>query len=100
YEACTDPGVRLPHAWVGNWIDKHSTHDLAPYSRFTLITGTTGAAWEDAAREVSDRLGVDVETVVIGPDRDITDLYFDWDRIRGTAEDGAILVRPDKHTAW
>lgn len=100
YEACTDPGVRLPHAWVGNWIDKHSTHDLAPYSRFTLITGTTGAAWEDAAREVSDRLGVDVETVVIGPDRDITDLYFDWDRIRGTAEDGAILVRPDKHIAW
>ncbi|RAG61487.1 2,4-dichlorophenol 6-monooxygenase, partial [Burkholderia multivorans] len=57
-------------------------------------------AWEDAAREVSDRLGVDVETVVIGPDRDITDLYFDWDRIRGTAEDGAILVRPDKHIAW
>ncbi|PAK96171.1 phenol 2-monooxygenase [Brevibacterium casei] len=100
YEACTDPGVRLPHAWVGNWIEKHSTHDLAPYSRFTLITGTTGAAWEDAAREVSERLGVDVETVVIGPDRDITDLYFDWDRVRGTAEDGAILVRPDKHIAW
>lgn len=100
YEACTDPGVRLPHAWVGNWIEKSSTHDLAPYSRFTLISGTTGAAWEDAARTVSDRLGLDVTTVVIGPDRDITDLYFDWDRVRGIAEDGAILVRPDKHIAW
>lgn len=100
YEACTDPGVRLPHAWVGNWIDKRSTHDLAPYSRFTLITGTTGAAWEEAAKEVTQRLGVDVETVVIGPDRDVTDLYFDWDRVRGIAEDGALLVRPDKHIAW
>lgn len=100
YEACTDPGVRLPHAWVGNWLEKHSTHDLAPYTRFTLLTGTTGAPWEDAAHTAAERLGVDVETVVIGPDREITDLYFDWTRVRGTEEDGAILVRPDKHIAW
>lgn len=100
YEACTDPGVRLPHAWVGNWLEKHSTHDLAPYTRFTLLTGTTGAPWEDAAHTAAERLGIDVETVVIGPDRDITDLYFDWTRVRGTEEDGAILVRPDKHIAW
>ena len=100
YEACTDPGVRLPHAWVGNWLEKHSTHDLAPYTRFTLLTGTTGAPWEDAAHTAAERLGVDVETVVIGPDREITDLYFDWIRVRGTEEDGAILVRPDKHIAW
>ena len=100
YEACTDPGVRLPHAWVGNWFEKHSTHDLAPYTRFTLLTGTTGAPWEDAAHTAAERLGVDVETVVIGPDREITDLYFDWTRVRGTEEDGAILVRPDKHIAW
>lgn len=100
YEACTDPGVRLPHAWVGNWLEKHSTHDLAPYTRFTLLTGTTGAPWEHAAHVAAERLGIDVETVVIGPDRDITDLYFDWTRVRGTEEDGAILVRPDKHIAW
>ncbi|GAA1529514.1 FAD-dependent monooxygenase [Brevibacterium picturae] len=100
YEASTDPGVRLPHVWVGDSRDKHSTHDLADYSRFTVFTGTTGSAWEDAAREVSDHLGVGIDTVVIGPDRDTTDLYFDWDRVRGIAEDGAILVRPDKHIAW
>lgn len=100
YEACTDPGVRLPHVWVGNSVDKHSTHDLADYSRFTLFTGTTGPAWEDAARDVSDHLGVGIDTIVIGPDRETTDLYFDWDRVRGIAEDGAILVRPDKHIAW
>lgn len=100
YEACTDPGVRLPHAWVGNWLEKYSTHDLVPYTRFTLLTGTTGAKWEDAAHTVAERLGIDVETVVIGPDREMTDLYFDWTRVRGTEEDGAILVRPDKHVAW
>lgn len=100
YQACTDPGVRLPHAWVGNWKEKHSTHDLAPYARFTVLTGTTGAAWEQAAAEASQRLGVEIGTVVIGPDREMTDLYFDWDRLRGCAEDGAILIRPDKHIAW
>ena len=100
YQAGTDPGVRLPHAWVGNSREKLSTHDLAPYTRFTLITGTTGAGWEEAAQAAGQRLGVDIGTVVIGPDRDVTDLYFDWDRLRDVAEDGAILVRPDKHVAW
>ncbi len=100
YQAGTDPGVRLPHAWVGNSREKLSTHDLAPYTRFTLITGTTGAGWEEAAQTAGQRLGVDIGTVVIGPDRDVTDLYFDWDRLRDVAEDGAILVRPDKHVAW
>lgn len=46
YQPSTDPGVRLPHAWVGDWKHKHSTHDLAPYSQFTLITGIAGEAWE------------------------------------------------------
>lgn len=100
YQAGTDPGVRLPHAWVGNSREKLSTHDLAPYTRFTLITGTAGAGWEEAAQAAGQRLGVDIGTVVIGPDRDVTDLYFDWDRLRDVAEDGAILVRPDKHVGW
>jgi len=32
--------------------------------------------------------------------REVTDLYFDWARLREVAEDGAILVRPDKHVGW
>ncbi|KWR70056.1 phenol 2-monooxygenase [Arthrobacter sp. W1] len=100
YDPNTYPGVRLPHAWVGNWEQKHSTHDLAPYGQFTLFTGTTGAAWEAAAEAASARLGIRINTVVIGPDRQITDLYFDWERLRGVAEDGAVLVRPDKHVGW
>ncbi|MDQ0851855.1 2,4-dichlorophenol 6-monooxygenase [Arthrobacter sp. B3I9] len=100
YEPSTYPGVRLPHAWVGDNNKKHSTHDLAAYDQFTLFTGITGEDWATAARKVSDQLGVKVKAVVIGPGRDVTDLYFDWAKLRGVEEDGAVLVRPDKHVGW
>lgn len=100
YEPSTWPGARLPHAWVGDSTHKRSTHDLVPYGEFTLLTGITGEAWADAAQKAADRLGVPVRTVVIGPGRDVTDLYFDWSRLSGVDEDGAVLVRPDKHVAW
>ena len=100
YEPSTYPGVRLPHAWVGDWQRKLSTHDLAVYGKFTLFTGIAGEEWANAARKVSGQLGIDVETVVIGPGREVTDLYFDWERLRGVDEDGAVLVRPDKHVGW
>jgi 2,4-dichlorophenol 6-monooxygenase len=100
YEPSTVPGSRLPHAWVGDAARKLSTLDLAPYTRFTLITGIAGEAWATAAAAVATDLGVPLETVVIGPGREITDLYYDWARIREVEEDGALLVRPDKHIGW
>jgi 2,4-dichlorophenol 6-monooxygenase len=100
YQPSTVPGSRLPHAWVGDHRRKLSTHDLAPMTRFTLITGIAGEAWSDAADEVSRDLGVPLAAVVIGPGRDVTDLYFDWARLREVAEDGVLLVRPDKHVGW
>jgi 2,4-dichlorophenol 6-monooxygenase len=100
YEMSTVPGSHLPHAWVGDNTRKMAMMDLAPYGRFTLFTGITGEAWEDAARQVSAELGVDVAAVVIGPGREVTDLYYDWAKLREVEESGAILVRPDKHVAW
>jgi 2,4-dichlorophenol 6-monooxygenase len=100
YEPSTVPGSRLPHAWVGDAARKLSTLDLAPYTRFTLITGIAGEAWAAAAAAVAADLGVPLETVVIGPGREITDLYYDWARLREVEEDGALLVRPDKHIGW
>ena len=38
--------------------------------------------------------------VVIGPGRSVTDIYYDWARIREVAEAGALLVRPDRHIGW
>ena len=100
YEASTVPGSHLPHAWVGDNKVKLAMMDLAPYDRFTLISGIAGEAWENAAEKVSLELGVPVETVIIGPGREVTDLYYDWSKLREVEESGALLVRPDKHIVW
>ena len=100
YQPLTVPGARLPHAWVGDSTRKLSTLDLAPLTRFTLITGITGEAWISAAEKVAHDLSVSLEAVVIGPGRNVTDIYYDWARLREIAEDGALLVRPDKHIGW
>ena len=94
------PGSRLPHAWVGSSTHKVSTLDLAPADRFTLITGIAGEAWAAAAEKVAHDLGVPLQAVVIGPGREVSDIYFDWGRLREVGEDGALLVRPDKHIGW
>ena len=100
YQPSTVPGSRLPHVWVGDSTRKLSTLDLAPFTQFTLITGIAGEAWAGAAGKVAHDLGVPLEVVVIGPGREVTDIYYDWARIREVAEEGAILVRPDKHIGW
>ncbi|MEU4680441.1 FAD-dependent monooxygenase [Micromonospora sp. NPDC023737] len=100
YETSTVPGSRLPHVWVGDAQHKVSTLDLAPMTRFTLLTGIAGEPWVAAAEKVGQELGVPLEAVVIGPGRQVTDLYYDWARVREVDEDGALLVRPDKHIGW
>jgi 2,4-dichlorophenol 6-monooxygenase len=77
-----------------------STHDLAGKGRFALLTGISGQRWADAARRVSDRLGIEISALVIGPGREYTDLYDDWSRLREVSEAGCVLVRPDAHVAW
>ncbi|MEU2337162.1 FAD-dependent monooxygenase [Streptomyces sp. NPDC013172] len=96
----TSPGAHLPHAWVGDNVTKLALMDLAPYTRWTLLTGIAGEDWAGAAEKVAQELGIPLETVVIGPGREVTDLYYDWAKLREVEESGAILVRPDKHVAW
>ena len=100
YQMSTVPGSHLPHAWVGNTMTKLAMMDLAPYDTFTLVTGVTGEDWEVAAAKVGAELDVPLRAVVIGPGRDVTDLYYDWARLREVDESGALLVRPDKHIGW
>ena len=38
--------------------------------------------------------------MIIGPGREVTDIYCGWARIREIDEDGVLLVRPDKHIGW
>lgn len=100
YQPSTVPGSPLPHVWVGNNHDKRSTLDLAPSTGFTLFTGIAGDAWADAVAVIAERERLPLDAVVIGPGRDVEDLYFDWARVREIDEDGALLVRPDKIISW
>ncbi|TID12779.1 phenol 2-monooxygenase [Venturia nashicola] len=55
-EVTTYPGSRL----------LHSTIDLAGFGAFTLLTGHGGAAWKEAAVNMSEQLGVPVKAYGIG----------------------------------
>lgn len=100
YHATTWPGARLPHCWLGHGGQKVSTHDLAGKGRFTLFTGIGGEQWVAAAAEAAARTGVDIAAFVVGPGREVLDLYDDWARLREVGEQGCVLVRPDAHVAW
>ena len=100
YHPTTWPGARLPHCWLEHAGRTISTLDLAGKGRFTLFTGIGGEAWKGAAAEVSARTGVEIACFVIGPGREVLDLYDDWARLREVTESGCVLVRPDVHVGW
>ena len=78
-----------------------STLDVVGKGRFTLLTGIGGDAWVKAAQSVSEQLGVPIEPLVIGPGRELDDLYGDdWARVREVPDEGCLLVRPDAHIAY
>jgi 2-polyprenyl-6-methoxyphenol hydroxylase-like FAD-dependent oxidoreductase len=76
------PGTRAPHLWLE---PNRSTLDLFG-SRFVLLTGADGAAWQEAA-QLSD-----IDFHQISQDG-FCDAY-------GVSSAGAVLVRPDGFVAW
>jgi hypothetical protein len=103
YHATTWPGARCPHVWLcatdmpSRLI---STIDLAGKGNFALFTGIGGESWKAAASEVSTKIGVPISAYTIGYGQDYRDVYLDWAKIRGVAESGCVLVRPDYFVAW
>ncbi len=100
YHATTWPGARLPHAWLQRRGLPVSTLDVVGHGRFTVLTGIGGEAWANAANAASACYGVEVEAHVIGPGRELEDLFGDWAETREVGEAGCVLVRPDQHVAW
>lgn len=100
YSPTSFPGARLPHAWLFRDGRKVSSLYVCGDSMFTLLTGTAGAAWVTAAESVSQRMGVPIRVVVIGPVGDYQDLYGDYARRSEVSESGALLVRPDVYVGW
>ncbi|TVY85272.1 2,4-dichlorophenol 6-monooxygenase [Lachnellula suecica] len=102
HEITTYPGSRLPHAWLNTRLPgkQISTIDLAGHCAFSLFTGIGGGAWKAAAVNASEVLGVEIRAYSIGWGQDYEDVYFDWAERREIAEDGCVLVRPDRFVAW
>lgn len=98
----TFPGYHLPHVWVvkDGLSVRISTLDLAGHGRFALFTGIGGECWLQAARIVSQELGVPLVGYGIGRGLDYLDVYWDWEKVRGVEEDGVVLVRPDQFVCW
>jgi len=100
YHPTTWPGARLPHVWLQKNGRPMSTLDVAGKGRFAILTGIGGEGWTEAARKVSTTYGVEIAAVVIGPGRELTDLYGEWANAREITESGCVLVRPDAHVGW
>ena len=90
YEPSDRPGGRFPHIWLDlarktstlDWFDKN----------FVLVVGLQGEAWREAAKEVSSRKDLQIETRQMHEECEKNGLLIG---LRG-----AVLVRPDGHVAW
>jgi len=100
FHPTTWPGARLPHVWLQKDGHSISTLDVAGSGRFVLLTGIGGDGWIEAARKAAATHGIAIEGFVIGPGRDLTDLYGEWAEAREISESGCVLVRPDAHVGW
>jgi 2,4-dichlorophenol 6-monooxygenase len=95
----TWPGAKLPHTWVTSGGHRSSTLDLVGRGNFSVVTGIGGQDWLDAAVQLSDKLGVAITPVSIGPGQPFEDPYGTWAELREIEDGGVLLVRPDLHIA-
>lgn len=98
----TYPGSRVPHVWLNKAVPTTptSTIDIVGHGKFVLFTGAGGEAWKEAVSKISAELQLPIEAHSIGFRQEWEDFYFDWERLRGVEESGAVLVRPDRFVAW
>jgi 2-polyprenyl-6-methoxyphenol hydroxylase-like FAD-dependent oxidoreductase len=103
YRPSTIPGHHLPHAWLQGGGKRVSTRDLVRYEGFVLLISRVGL-WEKAVREeghgiVTMEVIVSVDIEKEG-DKVWKDVDGQWAKVRGVAETGAVLVRPDGIVSW
>jgi hypothetical protein len=93
-----EPGTRVPHVWLQrDGTEPVSTLDVVGRG-FTILTGPPGAAWNEAARAVSDRVRVPITVQVIADSGG--GVHDRWAQLTGLPQDGALLIRPDNFVGW
>ncbi len=101
YEPTARPGHHIPHVWLTRDGATVSTVDLVARSGFTLfVHADHERVWRAAASSVSEELRCRIEVVAIGPGGRLVDVTGEWSQVRGTGDEGAVLVRADRHVAW
>jgi 2-polyprenyl-6-methoxyphenol hydroxylase-like FAD-dependent oxidoreductase len=92
-----EPGTRAPHVWLERGGEHISTLDLFG-RRFVLLTGPDGAAWRDAARQVQERSGLELDVHRVGSE--LVDLEAAFFEAYGLSKTGTVIVRPDGFIGW
>lgn len=101
YSPTTQPGHRLPHAWIEKDRQVLSTHDLVQDKPvFALITDGEGDIWATATEAISKDFGIGIVVAQIGDKCPYKDYDDHWNALKGFQTGGAILVRPDNMIAW
>lgn len=102
YHPSTRPGSALPHGWLVRRQagPMKSTLDLAGKGKFHIFSSHGGQAWQEAARKVSAKTGVEIGVTLVGTGLDYEDSYLDWSKVRGIDDNGCVLVRPDLIVGW
>ncbi|KAJ5965827.1 FAD binding domain-containing protein [Penicillium waksmanii] len=91
YYPTTQPGHRLPHAWIEAGNHVISTHDLVPRNAgFSLITDGEGSDWQIAADNIRQNCGIEIVVAHIGDNCSYRDYDDRWDSLKGTQSGGAI----------
>jgi 2,4-dichlorophenol 6-monooxygenase len=81
--------------------ERKALRQVAPPGSFTLIAGENGDSWRQAAEAAARARGIDLKALRLGhAEGDWLDPRLTFIRRREFGPEGAILVRPDRVTAW
>ncbi|MFE6508750.1 FAD-dependent monooxygenase [Nocardioides sp. NPDC057767] len=101
YEPSTKPGSPLPHAYVEREGERFPLVSLVHGGNFLVLAGPEGRAWVDAANKIAAENDLPIVAGTVGIDgADLVDVRFSFLKNREIADDGVLLVRPDRYIAF
>ena len=97
YNPSSAAGNRLPHCWLQEGDKQLSTHDIVASVKLTLLTTSDG--YQQWAQALTDTGTDNIEMQIIGSAH-LAPADDGWDTLIGIKQDGALLIRPDRHIAF